>query len=32
LQQVDEMTYLRAVIKESMRLKPPVTMVCSIDS
>jgi sterol 22-desaturase len=27
LQQVDEMVYLRAVIKESLRLKPPVTMV-----
>lgn len=27
LEQVDEMLYLRAVIKESLRLKPPVTMV-----
>jgi C-22 sterol desaturase len=32
LQQVDEMPYLRAVIKESMRLKPPVTMVYSTGS
>ncbi|KIM29041.1 hypothetical protein M408DRAFT_68711 [Serendipita vermifera MAFF 305830] len=27
LEQVDQMVYLRAVIKESLRLKPPVTMV-----
>lgn len=27
LEEVDQMVYLRAVIKESLRLKPPVTMV-----
>jgi C-22 sterol desaturase len=27
LEMIDEMTYLNAVVKESMRLKPPVTMV-----
>jgi len=27
LEMIDEMTYLRAVVKESLRIKPPVTMV-----
>jgi sterol 22-desaturase len=28
LEMIDQMTYLNAVAKESMRVKPPVTMVC----
>lgn len=28
LEMVDQMPYLQAVVKESMRVKPPVTMVC----
>ena len=32
LEMIDEMVYLQAVVKESMRVKPPVTMVWSITS
>lgn len=28
LEMLDEMVYLQAVVKESLRIKPPVTMVC----
>lgn len=28
LEMIDQMTYLNAVVKESLRIKPPVTMVC----
>lgn len=28
LEMIDQMPYLQAVVKESMRVKPPVTMVC----
>lgn len=32
LDMVDEMVYLRAVVRESLRIKPPVTMVCIVVS
>lgn len=30
LEMMDQMVYLQAVVKESMRVTPPVTMVCSL--
>lgn len=30
IEMLDDMPYLRAVVKESLRVKPPVTMVCQV--